>query len=82
MEGSYNYHRQVHLEIVDKEQLTLGKHQDEHPNELGDSDTTQNLLKNKIKCLSFPQNPANFLNSPCDPEQTEPFQHETSLYKI
>ena len=79
MEGSYE---QVHLEIVDKEQLTLGKRQDEHPNELGDRDTTQNLLKNKIKCISFPKNPANLLNSSCDPEQTEPSQHETSLYKI
>ena len=82
MEGSYNYHRQVHLEIVDKEQLTLGKRQDEHLNELGDGNTTRNLLKNKIKCLSFQQNPANLLNSPCGPEQTEPSQHETSLYKI
>ena len=82
MEGSYNYHGQVHLEIVDKEQLTLGKHQDEHPNELGDSDTTQSLPKKQIKCISFQQNPANLLNSPCGPEQTEPSQNETSLYKI
>ena len=53
MEGSYNYHGEVYLEIVDKEQLTLGKRQDEHPNELGDSDTTQNLPKTKLNVLVF-----------------------------
>ena len=77
MKGSYNYHGEVHLEIVDQEQLTLGKHQDEHPNELGDCDTTQNLPKNK--CISFSTKSSKLTELPMWPRADRALSTRTRL---
>ena len=47
MSSSYHYHGHVHAEIVDFKQLRLGKHKNEHSNELGYGDTTENLRKDE-----------------------------------
>ena len=41
MQGTSEQHQHVHAEVVDVEELGLGKEKDKHAKELGDSDPTE-----------------------------------------